>query len=424
MRMNDNEGNKEDDYNLYTEDIVVKPSVKYHGVIRLLQLAGGGILFGAFACVTFILLYSALWDRLHPDDGVKHTDIVITRDEYPTDEYQAGILPTQSAEGSVQDPTFMEGDPAAETKVEPASQNVIDNITRSIVKVGKSFSDSNYFQQYTSASGVIFAYVDQKYLLLTSYSEVSGQGDISVEFSDGTVVKGDYVSGDGELGIAVVAVSQSEFEDGALPRIYVCELGNSYQVHQGDEVVVAGRVMGADYAFNSGILTRVGVNESHTDAYVGLLYTSMGRLSDDHGFLFDSGGALVGIPVNDSVRESQVFYGISDVKRVIEALVNGVPMAYFGVMGETVTGTLANRYSLPLGVYVTSVEENSPAFAAGIQAGDVITAVDDESILTFNEFSEKIYKLGSGQKTTINVKRRARDGYYDIAFTVTLANKD
>jgi S1-C subfamily serine protease len=182
--------------------------------------------------------------------------------------------------------------------------------------------------------------------------------------------------------------------------------------------------MGADYAFNSGILTRVGVNESHTDAYVGLLYTSMGRLSDDHGFLFDSGGALVGIPVNDSVRESQVFYGISDVKRVIEALVNGVPMAYFGVMGETVTGTLANRYSLPLGVYVTSVEENSPAFAVGIQAGDVITAVDDESILTFNEFSEKIYKLGSGQKTTINVKRRARDGYYDIAFTVTLANKD
>jgi S1-C subfamily serine protease len=93
-------------------------------------------------------------------------------------------------------------------------------------------------------------------------------------------------------------------------------------------------------------------------------------------------------------------------------------------MGETVTGTLANRYSLPLGVYVTSVEENSPAFAAGIQAGDVITAVGDESILTFNEFSEKIYKLGSGQKTTINVKRRARDGYYDIAFTVTLANKD
>lgn len=417
-----NDEKKEEAYNLYTEDIVEKPTVKYRKLIKLIKVAFSGIIFGAFACVTFMLLFPVMARKMLPYEKEKRADIVITRDEYPTEQM-----------------TLPDGSPVPEEKPdevvvpEPTQgrENVdysklINHISNSMVRVygTHSIENGDYFTNEDCASGVIFAEVDSEYILLTRYDGINDAASITVEFDEYGSATGYYVKGDKEMGVAIVSVKQSEIPQYSASKLQVIELGNSYMMHQGDDVVVSGRVMGADFSSNRGVVTNSGVKESHTDSYVGMLHTNMMKLSNDHGFLFDSKGALIGIPANNESGESMVFYGISDMKALIESLSNGVSVTYCGIIGETVTGNLSNKYDLPIGVYVTNVEEGSPAFEAGIQAGDVITSVNDESILTFNAFSEKIYKLGSMQKATINVKRLGKEGYKDILFSVMLTNRD
>ena len=144
----------------------------------------------------------------------------------------------------------------------------------------------------------------------------------------------------------------------------------------------------------------------------------------DYGFLFDITGSLIGLPVQMHDTDTMGFYGISDLKALIEELSNGYTVTYCGIIGENVTPMMSETYNLPVGVYITSIKENSPAYDAGLQAGDVITSINDESVLTFSAFSEKIYKLKSGDKATINVKRLGRSEYRDILFSVTLGNKE
>lgn len=54
-----------------------------------------------------------------------------------------------------------------------------------------------------------------------------------------------------------------------------------------------------------------------------------------------------------------------------------------------------------MGIYVTDIELDSPAYAAGIQPGDIITGIDGNMVLTIQAFSEKLYQCESGQQISI-----------------------
>jgi len=247
---------------------------------------------------------------------------------------------------------------------------------------------------------------------------------ISIVFSDSSVSQGYYLKGDADTGIAIVSVRQSEMSAQAKSDVKAVQLGNSYTVRQGDTVYAAGRVLGADFGANVGLATSVSGKDSLVDSYVGLINTNMPYSDGDFSYLFDETGNLIGIPIRDmSDNKAMTFYGLSDLKALIEELSNGYTVTYCGIIGENVTAQLSAEYNIPIGVYISEVKENSPAYQAGLQAGDVITSVNDETVLTFSAFSEKIYKLNSGDKATINVKRLGKDEYKDILFSVTLAEK-
>ncbi|MFQ8902809.1 MAG: PDZ domain-containing protein [Lachnospira eligens] len=57
---------------------------------------------------------------------------------------------------------------------------------------------------------------------------------------------------------------------------------------------------------------------------------------------------------------------------------------YCGITGQNVTEELAAKYGLPSGVYISNVDIDSPAYYAGLQAGDVISAINGQSVLQFS----------------------------------------
>ena len=85
------------------------------------------------------------------------------------------------------------------------------------------------------------------------------------------------------------------------------------------------------------------------------------------------------------------------------------------------TSVTAERYKLPLGVYITDVIIDSPAFEAGLQCGDIITALNGNSVLTIQSFSEKLYRCVNGENITLTVKRAGRDEYRELNFSVVLS---
>ena len=99
---------------------------------------------------------------------------------------------------------------------------------------------------------------------------------------------------------------------------------------------------------------------------------------------------------------------INDVLAMIEDIMtNGyvTGKAYMGIVPGTMTSQMAAqyRYDISEGVFIYSVEEGSPAAQAGLQMGDVITAIDGKSIASYEELvaAKKGYTAGDTSTLTI-----------------------
>ena len=76
-----------------------------------------------------------------------------------------------------------------------------------------------------------------------------------------------------------------------------------------------------------------------------------------------------------------------------------------GITGVTVTEADAERFNLPQGVYVYGVSEGSAAAQAGLQQGDIITAIDGVEINTMEELNEQKNQHKAGETVTLHIGR-------------------
>lgn len=93
---------------------------------------------------------------------------------------------------------------------------------------------------------------------------------------------------------------------------------------------------------------------------------------------------------------------------------NGRDVPYVGLRLSTVTDEIAKEYSIPKGVYIKSVELDSPAMAAGLQEADVITTVNGEEVKTVEQYNQKIYARNPEDAVLITVKRQSGEEYVDL----------
>ena len=115
-------------------------------------------------------------------------------------------------------------------------------------------------------------------------------------------------------------------------------------------------------------------------------------------------------------------YGISDLKSMIECLSNGETVPYLGITGVSVTEEIASEQGMPQGVYVQKVDADSPAMAAGIQSGDVITEVDKAKVTTLSAYHAALMKRKTGDSIRVKGMRKGTDGYVDVQYNVTVGS--
>ena len=410
-------GTKEEDkekYDLYTEKVVLHPAKKYKWLIRIGKVLLFAVSIMAAAIVFMVFLYPVLQKKI--DEKNKNKNVVyIQKDNYIFAETKSGEYADTLTENDLKE-NYEAAMTTLRTKVESVKKCLVS------VDIEKPVTDvPSVENSQTEVAGLIVAEFNSNYLILTSAELLKTAGNFTVKFSDDVQTDAAIICMDDSTGIGLISVSENKLTSEQRDSLSIAVLDNSYMVNQGDLVIAAGKlyetVKGVGYGTIAGIKT-----EYAKDAGYEVFETNITVAEGGFAILFNSEGKVVGISKSSS-EASGKFMGISDLKGQLETMINHQGVMYCGITGQNVTDELTAKYNLPNGVYISNIDIDSPAYYAGLQAGDVISAINGQSILTIQQFSEKLYQCADGDTLLVTVKRQGKDGYSDVSFSVSVQLK-
>jgi 2-alkenal reductase len=316
------------------------------------------------------------------------------------------------------------GTPSATTMAR--AEDVVADVGPSVVTVineqrfeGDSGSD---IQPVGSGTGFI---IDDEGHIVTNEHVVNGGERFEVILSDGNVKDAELVGSDPISDLAVVKV------DGDLPGFV--PLGDSDTLKPGQPVLAIGSPLGAfTNTVTQGIISAIGRDFPGSNTYTNLIqHDAAINPGNSGGPLFNFAGEVIGvntlgIPTDDSGEPVQgLFFAIpaNTVKEIAEELIQSgqVVYPYFGIEFESVTPDAVAQLDLPVdnGVIVVRVTEDGPAAEAGVEEGDVITAIGGIEIDRGTSFSEALFQFEPGETVEVNI---VRDGE-ELTLEITLAER-
>ena len=279
-----------------------------------------------------------------------------------------------------------------------------------------------------SVTGVITADNGQELLILADSSICTDASEWTVTFDDGKSYTAALKKQDLNTGLAMFSVSRGNISDTTWNAIKVSVLGNSNLVKQGDVVMALGTMFGYPDGMSYGMISSADYKTAFYDGECDVLATDIVSETRGTGVLFNIDGEVIGLisPTvwNDNDSNAANAYAISDLKSVIEIMANGESVPYIGIYGTTVTAELEKKQGMPSGVYVVDVDPDSPAMEAGIQSGDIICQVGDDSVSSIMTYQSAVLKIKAGGQVTVRGMRLGADGYVDVKFTVTAGSRE
>lgn len=271
-----------------------------------------------------------------------------------------------------------------------------------------------------AAAGSGFVISSDGYIL-TNYHVIKGATSIQVAFVDGTTYPATLIGGEELNDIAVLKIDAT----GLTPVV----LGDSDTLVVGEQVGAIGNPLGElTFTLTVGYVSAKDRAITFSDGKtLNMIQTDTAINSGNSGgALFNSYGQVIGITTakysSDSASSSASVEGIgfaipiNDVKSIVKDLmekgyVTGKPNV--GILMEDVS-TQAQRYGIPAGTYVEAVLEGSCADKAGLQAGDIITAVNDTAITSSSQLASAVKAYKAGDTVTFTVYRDKETTTLDI----------
>lgn len=400
MLENEQKNQNEEKYDLYTENIVTKPFAKYKKLIGVLLFLLAAVMFGVI--VTFVVSY--LYPMINEQPN-RQGNIVIEKDSYPY----------QSESQSTEKPTVGE---------ERDIKEVAADIKKSLVLMQIAKDNESQEELFQLVTGIIIGvdYDEDReygYYILTKYSYLDNAKKIAVKFNDSNVCSANFLGYHADTNMAILYAIVNEGQDIDAHSVKECPLGSSYGVMAGDNILAMGKMQGNVEAFSAGRCVSNSSVKQLLDMNIGMMSTDIVNKSGDDSYIFDKSGKLIGVGI-DSNNETINAYGISDLKDVIEVLINRRNMPCLGIYGTTVTEEIKMVYELPEGVFVSKIAVDSPAFRGGLQTGDVIIKINYAGVRTMNELTTGILALVPDNKMSLTVMRKGNEGYRRVELTMNV----
>lgn len=305
---------------------------------------------------------------------------------------------------------------------------VVDTVEKSMVTVIGVTEDKDWFNQtyenQGQLSGLIVAFQNGAYYILTEYRVVQDVNRIMVTFVDGNTADARFVKCDTVTGLAVIRVDADDVEKSTRQAIAPVEMKRHTLAKQGEAVIAIGSPMGYTNAVVAGMVTSVDNLRSVTDNAYHILCTDISVSEDGSGILVDMDGSVIGIMAQQLLDTKELglmtCLPFTELVEPIEKLCNNEQMVYLGIHGQDVSSIISDKTGIPKGIWVDSVDNDSPAMETGIQAGDVIIRINDTEISTLKTFHSLLNQNKPGDRISIDVMRQSVEGYVEVQFTVTV----
>ena len=285
---------------------------------------------------------------------------------------------------------------------------------------------TNYwgYQTTAAASGSGFILTADGYIL-TNYHVIENSNSVKVTMYDGTSYDATIVGYDESNDIAVLKIDAT----GLTPVV----LGDSDDLNVGDSVIAIGNPLGElTFSLTSGVVSALNREVTlSSNITMDLIQTDCAINSGNSGgALFNLYGEVIGITnakysSSSSSSEASIdnigfAIPINSVRSIVESIIeNGyIVKPYIGVSVGDVSSEMTS-YGLPTGAVVRSVTDGAPAAQAGLQANDIITAVDGTEITGSSDLVQIVTSKKAGDTLKLSVYRQGQT----LELTVTVAEQ-
>ena len=289
----------------------------------------------------------------------------------------------------------------------------------------------NFFGQPSTASvtgsGVI---ISEDGYILTNYHVVEdadkGGYPVEVMMYDETTYEAEIVGFDEDNDIALLKIDAV--------GLNAAQLGSSDDLTVGQTVYAVGNPLGElSYTITGGMVSatdrtittesNVAVNMFQIDAAV--------NSGNSGGPVYNAAGQVVGIVTAKYSATGVEGIGfaipISDAAHIANQILEYgyvADKAYMGIQCSTVSSSAAEAYDMVEGAYVKTVNEGSAAETAGLQTGDIITALDGKAVSGSSELTSMIKQYHAGDTAEITVWRNGEEVLLSITFDEKLPEEE
>ena len=283
-------------------------------------------------------------------------------------------------------------------------------------------------QGSATGSGVIF---DANGLILTNHHVVAGNpSKLTVNLKDGRSLDATIYGIDTLTDLAIVKV-----ETTGLPT---APIGDSSTVQVGQQAIAIGSPLGMfTDSVTSGIISALGrsIPVETGEVLTNLIQTDTAiNPGNSGGPLFDPSGKVIGINTAGAGDAQGIGFAIPiDIARPLMAQASaGQPLArpYLGIRFETIDPSIQNANNLPVanGAWIPTasaagsghvIVPGGPAAQGGLQAGDIITAVDGTALDASHPLDMVTSQLAPGASVKLDVLRNGQT----VQLTVVLGTR-
>jgi Do/DeqQ family serine protease len=315
--------------------------------------------------------------------------------------------------------------------VQRVAPMVVNVYAAKVVANRNPFADDPFFRRFfdlpglmpreqvqrSLGSGVI---VDPSGLVVTNNHVIEGADEVKVALADKREFEATLVLKDARSDLAVLRLKNGREQ---FPAI---ELGNSDDLQVGDLVLAIGNPFGVGQTVTHGIVsavarTQVGITDFQffiqTDAAInpgnsgGALVDLRGRLAGINTAIFSRSGGSQGIGF--AIPANMVRVVVASAKSGGSA----VKRPWLGAKLQDVTVEIAESLGLkrPGGALVANVSPGSPAARAGLKTGDLIVAVDGQTVDDPNAFDYRFATKPLGGSAQIGLLRNGKETRVSVA---------
>lgn len=419
------------------EEIKKRPMNRKKLLQRARETMAIAVLFGVVSCVVFAILLPIINNILNSEGNNKKTVTLpetTVSEELTPEQMLEKEQQREMSEEKARIEKELEGlldekiiGVEQQKRISASLQQLAIESSGMIVSVSGITSDTDLFNDSYENKDTVAGLVTKKtetaiYVLVQSKS-VENANKILVTFMEGAEAEAVVAGSDSATGLTVLSVPANELDADTRNGIKEAVNGSSAgAIITGAPVIAIGSPTGTFGSVIYGNVTAADIKLEILDNDIYCLTTDIYGSKGATGFLINLDGEVVGM-IDMRYSDSNIpnmlcAVGISELRPIIRRMENGKGKAFLGICGTDVTEEISETNNIPVGIWVTRVEDDSPAMAAGIQKGDVIVGYGSKSIFHMAGLITKLEDTEPGQIITLHIMRRKGGEFESINVNV------